>query len=46
MTYYCINELLTPYFEIFFFSHVCSQKQFEEIQNGSLGLVQERSHIW
>jgi hypothetical protein len=44
-TYHGVNELSTPYFEVFFFGDVGIWKRFEEIQNGSLGLVKERWHF-
>jgi hypothetical protein len=45
-TYHGLNELATPYFKVYFFGHVHGWKQFEEIQDGGLGLVKERCHFW
>jgi hypothetical protein len=43
-TYHGLDKLATPHFEVFFFSHVHGQEQFEEIQDGGLGLAEEGSH--
>jgi hypothetical protein len=45
-TYHSIDKLATLYFKILFFSDVRGRKQLEEVENGSLGLAEERSHCW
>jgi hypothetical protein len=38
VTYYCIDELSTPYFKIFFLSNVGIQEQFEKVEDDDLDL--------
>jgi hypothetical protein len=43
-TYYCIDELSTPYLKIFIFCDMGIWQQLQEIEDCDLGLAEEGSH--
>jgi hypothetical protein len=44
VTYRSVDELSTPYDEVFFFSDVGIGERFHKVKDSSLGLVQEGCH--